>query len=64
MPMGMGNFAQANPYMMPPSMSPMMMAMMMQGGDSNFNNPFMMEIGMNPMSNEIGNNPNIGNPSQ
>ena len=47
-----------------PGMDPVMMAMMMQGGDSNFNNPFMMEIGMNPMSNEIGNNPNIGNPSQ
>lgn len=64
MPMGMGNFPQANPYMMPPTMDPVIMAMMMQGGDNNFNNPFMMGNGMDQMNNEIGNNPNIGNPSQ
>ena len=57
----MDNYPQTNPYMVPPGMDPMMIAMMMQGGDSNFNNPFMMG-GMN--QNEIGSNPNIGNPSQ
>ena len=54
MPMAMDNF-QTNPYIMLPGMDPVMMAMMMQGGDGTV---------MNPMSNEIGNNPNIGNPSQ
>ena len=38
----MDNYPQTNPYMVPPGMDPMMIAMMMQGGDSNFNNPFMM----------------------
>ena len=54
MPMAMDNF-QTNPYIMLPGMDPVMMAMMMQGGDGTV---------MNPMSNEIGNSPNIANPSQ
>ena len=54
MPMAMDNF-QTNLYIMLPGMDPVMMAMMMQGGDGTV---------MNPMSNEIGNNPNIANPSQ
>ena len=57
MGMGMGGFPQGNPYMMPP-MDPMMMAMMMQPQDPNFNNPFMMES----MKKDV--NPNIGSPSQ
>ena len=52
--MAMDNF-QTNPYIMLPGMDPVMMAMMMQGGDGTV---------MNPMSNEIGNSPNIANPSQ
>ena len=54
MPMAMDNF-QMNPYIMLPGMDPVMMAMMMQGGDGTV---------MNPMSNEIGNSPIIANPSQ
>ena len=54
MPMAMDNF-QTNPYIMLPGMDSVMMAMMMQGGDGTV---------MNPMSNEIGNSPNIANPSQ
>ena len=54
MPMAMDNF-QTNPYIMLPGMDPVMMAMMMQGGDGTV---------MNPMSNAIGNSPNIANPSQ
>ena len=54
MPMAMDNF-QTNQYIMLPGMDPVMMAMMMQGGDGTV---------MNPMSNEIGNSPNIANPSQ
>ena len=54
MPMAMDNF-QTNPYIILPGMDPVMMAMMMQGGDGTV---------MNPMSNEIGNSPNIANPSQ
>ena len=54
MPMAMDNF-QTNPYIMLPGMDPVMMAMMMQGGDGTV---------MNPMSNEIGNSQNIANPSQ
>ena len=54
MPMAMDNF-QTNPYIMLPGMDPVMTAMMMQGGDGTV---------MNPMSNEIGNSPNIANPSQ